>query len=119
MQRAELTKQLLLERFRIINLKAEDIRMDFVGVNAIHREATPVAHSEPYEIVLRIAVKTTLREEAAKLGAEIDPMAVNGVSGIGKWGTHSPGTRIRAIVGLYSVLVPREDVPFNVVFVTT
>ncbi len=61
-------------------------------------------------MILRIAVKTASRDEAAKLRLEIDPMAVNGVAGTGKWATSSQGSRIQPIVGLDSALVPREAV---------
>lgn len=114
MNRAELTKHILEERFKKIELKSDEIRTDYVGLSAVHRESTPPPACEPYEVVLRIAVKAKTREEAAKLGIEVDALAVNGTAGIGKWGTHSPGTRIRPIVGLNSALVPREAVPFAV-----
>lgn len=114
-ERADVTKEILLERFRIIGLQPQEVRWDYLGVNAVHREATPDSPDEPYEIVLRVAIKTATRQEAEQLGIEIDPLAVNGPSGIGKWGTHSPGSRIRPIVGLKSALVPREQVPYEVV----
>jgi len=44
----------------------------------------------------------------------VDPLAVNGASGTGKWATSSPGSRVRSVVGLNSVLVPRELVPHTV-----
>lgn len=114
LNRAELTKHILIERFKKIGLKSEEMRTDFVGLSAVHRESTPRKEAEPYEVVMRIAIKTKTKEEAAKLGIEVDALAVNGPAGIGKWGTHSPGTRIRPIVGLNSALVPREEVPFSV-----
>ncbi|MFX8731663.1 acyclic terpene utilization AtuA family protein, partial [Acinetobacter baumannii] len=48
LRRAQLAKQILEERFRIVNLKADDIRIDFLGLNAIHGEATPKDAPEPY-----------------------------------------------------------------------
>ena len=42
-RRAQLAKRILEERFRIVDLKAEDFRIDFLGLNAIHGEATPLA----------------------------------------------------------------------------
>jgi len=115
LSRAEATRELLLERFKIIGLQPQEIRWDYLGINSVHREATPVSEEVPYEIVLRVAIKTRTRREAELLGIEVDPLAVNGISGIGKWGTHSPGSRIRPIVGLNSSLVPREEVPYEVV----
>jgi hypothetical protein len=114
MARAELTKALLLERFEKVGLRPLEIRWDYVGLSSVHREATPPPVAEPCEVVLRIAIKTATRAEAEKLGQLIDPLAVTGPYGIGKWGTHSPGARVRPIVGLKSALVPRERVPFQV-----
>jgi hypothetical protein len=113
--RAELTKDVLKERFKRVNLVAQELRMDFVGLNAVHRESSPVPSQEPYEVVLRLALKTKTRAEADKLRREVDPLAVNGTSGTGKWATSSPGSRVRPVVGLYSALVPRESIPATLV----
>ncbi len=115
MERAELTKAILNERFRVIGLKAEEIRMDYIGIDSVHREASPKPAAPPYEVVLRIAIRTKEKGEAEKLRREIDPLAVNGASATGKWATSSPGSRVRAIVGLNSVLVPREALTAQVV----
>jgi len=113
--RAELTKDILRERFKRVNLVAEELRMDFVGMNAVHRESSPAPAMDPYEVVLRLALKTKTRAEADKLRREVDPLAVNGASGTGKWATSSPGSRVRPVVGLYSALVPREWIPATLV----
>jgi len=114
MERAELTKSILLYRFQQINLKAKEIRMDYLGINSVHREASPSPSTTLYEVILRVAIKTDSIEEARKLRKEIDPMAVNGPSATGKW---SPmGNRVRPIVGLLSTLVPREEVSASVVY---
>ena len=113
LERAELTKQILLERFKRIELDAEEIRMDYIGVDGVHRESSPTPTSAPYERVLRIALKTKSRAEADKLRREVDPLAVNGASGTGKWATSSPGSRVRSVVGLSSTLIPREQVPIR------
>ena len=112
--RARQTQDILRERFRKVELRAQEVRMDYVGLNAVHRESTPPAGSEPYEVVLRIAVRTETRAEADKLRKEVDPLAVNGTYGTGKWATTSPGSRVRPVVGLSSALVPRQKVPFKV-----
>ena len=116
--RAALTKELLLKRFDKIDLRAEELRFDYIGVNAVHRESSPAPAAEPYEVVLRIALKTADRAEAEKLRREVDPLAVNGASGTGKWATSAPGSRVRQVIGLNSTLVPRELVPVSVVMRT-
>jgi hypothetical protein len=112
--RAELTKDIVRQRFEKIQLKASEIRMDYVGLNGVHRESTPSVQHDPYEVVLRVAIKTDDRQEADKLRREIDPLAVNGAAGTGKWATSSPGARVRPVIGLYSTLIARELVPFTV-----
>ena len=47
LRRAKLAKRILEERFRIVKLEAEEIRIDFLGLNAIHGEATPSDAPEP------------------------------------------------------------------------
>jgi hypothetical protein len=105
LERAQMTEEILRERFRKINLIALDVRFDYLGLNAVHREATPANEHVPYEIILRIALKTDSREEANKLRREVDPLAVNGLAGTGKWATSSPGSR-----GSSSGRSPREAI---------
>jgi hypothetical protein len=109
LRRARLAKRILEERFRIVDLKADDLRIDFVGLNAIHGEASPADAPEPYEVAVRVAARTATREEALKVGREIDGMAVSGVAMTGKRVPHQD--RTREIIGVWSTLVPRETVP--------
>ena len=55
LRRAQLAKKILEERFRIVGLQAEEYRVDFLGMNAIHGAATPADAPEPYEIAVRVA----------------------------------------------------------------
>jgi hypothetical protein len=109
LRRAELAKRILEERFRIVGLVASDLRIDFLGLNAIHGAATPADAPEPYEIAVRVAARTATREEALKVGREVDGMAVSGVAMTGKRVPHQD--RSREIIGVWSTLVPREAVP--------
>jgi len=112
LRRAQLAKRILEERFRIVKLDAEEIRIDFLGLNAIHGEATPADAPEPYEIAVRVAARTRTREEALKVGREVDGMAVSGVAHTGKRVPHQD--RAREVIGVWSSLVPREMVPASV-----
>lgn len=114
LRRARMTQEILERRFQAIGLDAQELRFDYLGMNAVHREATPAPACEPYEVILRVALKTRERQEAEKLRKEIDPLAVNGVSGTGKWATSASGSRVRSVIGLNSCLVPREQVDMQV-----
>ena len=72
MRRAELAKRMLEESLKQVGLEVEEIRIDFVGVNAIHGPVTPQARPEPYEVTVRVAGRTKTREEAAKIAREVD-----------------------------------------------
>ena len=112
LRRAELAKKILTERFRIVGLEAEEIRIDFLGLNAIHGAATPANAPEPYEIAVRVAARTKTREQAIKVGREVDGMAVSGIGHTGKRVPHAD--RTREVIGVWSSLVPREKVPATV-----
>jgi len=114
LRRAQLAKRILEERFRIVGLQAEDVRIDFLGLNAIHGAATPADAPEPYEIAVRVAARTKTREEAVKVGREVDGMAVSGIAHTGKRVPHQD--RTREVIGVWSALVPREQVPASVVY---
>jgi hypothetical protein len=108
LRRATLAKRILEERFRIVGLKADDLRIDFIGMNAIHGATTPADWPEPYEIAVRVAARTRTREEALKVGREVDGMAVSGIAHTGKRVPHQD--RTREIIGVWSTLVPREAI---------
>jgi hypothetical protein len=108
LRRAELAKKILEERFKIVGLKADEIRIDYVGLNAIHGPISPKDQPEPYEIAVRVAARTQTREEALKVGREVDGMAVSGIGMTGKRVPHQD--RTREIIGVWSSLVRREEV---------
>jgi len=108
LRRAQLAKKVLEERFKVVKLEAEEVRIDFLGLNAIHGAMTPKDAPEPYEIAVRVAARTKTREEAIKVGREVDGMAVSGIGMTGKRVPHQD--RTREIIGVWSTLVPRENV---------
>jgi hypothetical protein len=115
-QRAQLTESILRQRLASAGLQAQEMRFDYIGVNAVHREATPPSAHAPYEVVLRVAIKTSTRQQAELLRKEVDPLAVNGLYGTGKWATTASGSRVRSVIGLNSCLVPRTLVDWSVSF---
>lgn len=108
LRRAQLAKKVLEERFKVVKLDAEEVRIDFLGLGAIHGAMTPKNAPEPYEIAVRVAARTKTREEAIKIGREVDGMAVSGIGMTGKRVPHQD--RTREIIGVWSSLVPREKV---------
>lgn len=114
LRRAKLAKQILERRFDMVGLVAEDVRIDFLGLNAIHGDMTPRDAPEPYEVAVRVAARTKTREEAIKVGREVDAMAVSGVGHTGKRVPHQD--RVREVIGVWSSLVAREAIHPTVTF---
>jgi hypothetical protein len=117
LRRAQLAKKILEERFKIVKLDAEEVRIDFLGLNAIHGAATPPDAPEPYEVAVRVAARTRTREEAVKVGREVDGMAVSGVGHTGKRVPHQD--RTREVIGVWSSLVPRGQVAAHIDYFTS
>ena len=115
-QRAELARKILTERFGIIGFRPTELRMDYVGLNSVHREATPPWNFEPWEVVLRIAAKADSPEMCDLLRQEMDTICMNGPSATGKYGPMSG--RIRAVIGMLSALVDRNEVEEKVDYFT-
>jgi hypothetical protein len=108
LNKAKLAKDMLHHRFELTDLKAEDLRIDFIGVNAIHGAISPVPGNEPYEVAVRVAARTKTKEEALKIGMEIDSMAVCGLASTGKRVPHQE--RVREVIGIWSTLIRRTEV---------
>jgi len=108
LEKARLAKEILERRYAMAKLEAEELRIDFLGVNAIHGALSPEPASPPYEVAVRVAARARTREEAAKIGREIDAMAVSGLASTGKRVPHQE--RVREVIGVWSALVPRAAV---------
>jgi hypothetical protein len=111
--RGRLAERMLRARLAEAKLEAEALRVDFIGYNSVHGEATPAWAPEPYEVGVRIAARTRSRAEAEKVGREVDAIAVGGPAATGK---RIPfGSRVREVVGVWSGLIPREAVETRIV----
>ncbi|WP_430749776.1 acyclic terpene utilization AtuA family protein, partial [Comamonas thiooxydans] len=66
---------------------------------------------------VRVAARTRSREEAVKVGREVDGMAVSGIAHTGKRVPHQE--RTREVIGVWSSLVPREQVTAHIDYFTS
>ena len=108
--RAEKAKQTMLERFERMNLKADSIHFDYIGLNMLHGPAAPAIDrdkaNDMAEIGLRCAVRTRTAEEADKVRRAGSNLWIMGPGGT------SFGTPIkpRPVVSLWPTLIPRKYV---------
>lgn len=100
--RAELARDILHSRLDWI--APSDLRIDFIGVNAIHGEALSPA-SDPYEIRLRAAARFFEESEARRLMQEVESLYVNGPAGGG-----GITASIRENIAIEPAFLPRSAV---------
>ena len=102
---AEIVQQRLKDR----GFSYPEVRVDLIGMTSVHR--TSLYPTEPYEVRLRVAVRTDDLKAAEAVGFEVRALHVNGPGGGG--GGSDP--IVREILAVQSVLLPRELVDLQVV----
>lgn len=100
LERAQLAGAILQER---LAADYPDLRIDYIGYNAVHRFVPETATQSPYEVRLRIAAKTSTLESAARIGEETEALYTNGPAAGG-------GVRKYAgeVIGIVSTLIDRH-----------
>jgi hypothetical protein len=92
-------------------LNYEEVRTDFMGYNSL---SGPLAHENESglnEVFLRMVVRAKTKQEAAKFSRLFPPLALNGPPSMsGFAGNSAP----RALLGMWSTLIPREEVEKHV-----
>ncbi|MGB6102555.1 MAG: acyclic terpene utilization AtuA family protein [Pusillimonas sp.] len=106
--RGQLALDILRERLEETNIEFLDIRYELLGLNAIHG-ATLSAGYEPYEVRVRLAVRTTTKKEAELAVNEVEALYLNGPAG-GGGATKS----VREVISAVSVLMPRDLITTSV-----
>ena len=102
---AEVVQQRLADR----GLKYSEVRVDLIGMSSLHGK--PEARPEPYEVRLRLAMRTADRKAAEAVGFEVRALHVTG-PGSGGGGSDPI---VREILAVQSVLLPRALVDPQVV----
>ena len=104
--KARAAAEIIQQQMREIELKAEEVVIEYPGYNSIHGPlADPTYANELNEVYLRIAVRCADKREAAKLGRLFPPLALSGPPFIGgAGGMIEP----RGLLGIWPALVPRD-----------
>lgn len=112
-EKAQYTADILMKKMKRRGLVAEEIRIDYLGVNALH---LGVANMDPEmlknmnEVVLRIAIRTKEKAEAAKIIPEISPLQLNGPPGASFFGGRA---KVQEVIGLWPTLIPRDTLQLH------
>ena len=102
--RGELALSILEQRLERMGMAGHEHRAELIGVNAMHGPLLGTTH-EPYEVRVRLAVRTDTRVQAERVAQEVEALYLNGPGG-GGGVTQS----VREVVAAASALIPREAV---------
>jgi hypothetical protein len=100
--RGRLALEIAAERLRITGVAHSELRLDLIGVNALHGSALS-AGRDPYEVRARVAARSQRREDARRIGEEVETLYTNGPSGGG-----GVTKTVREVVAVTSAFVPRD-----------
>ncbi|MDR3260057.1 MAG: DUF1446 domain-containing protein [Fusobacteriaceae bacterium] len=109
-EKAQYTAEIIMKKMKRKGLQCEDIRIDYLGLNALHLNVAEIDEDlikKINEVVLRIAIRVKEKSEAMKLIPEISPLQLNGPPGASFFGGRSP---IQDVIGLWPTLIDRDEV---------
>jgi len=109
--RARLAARIVADRLTLMGVRPAELRSDLIGVNALHGDRGNRA-PEPYEIRLRVAARTTSRDDAWRVAREVESLYTNGPAAGG-----GASTSVREVLAMRSTLVPRNRVSWRVDYV--
>ncbi|WP_342757851.1 acyclic terpene utilization AtuA family protein [Kineothrix sedimenti] len=112
-EKAQYTADILMKKMKRKGLVAEEIRIDYLGVNALHlgvANMNPEMLKNMNEVVLRIAIRTKEKAEAAKIIPEISPLQLNGPPGASFFGGRA---KVQEVIGLWPTLIPRDTLQLH------
>lgn len=99
--------EIIKKRFEMVDLNAEEVRFDMVGVDSCHWSAAPEPDENINEVRVRVAAKCAERSEAAKVARECVMLMGSGpIGSTGQLNTPAP----RELFALWPTLIQRDEV---------
>ena len=103
--RARLALEVVAERLRMIGVRTSELRLDLVGMNALHGDTLSSAGGDPYEVRARVTARCDSMCDARRVGDEVETLYTNGPAGGG-----GVTKSAREVIAVTSAFVPREAV---------
>jgi len=100
-EKAKWAAEVVQQRLKDRGFAYSEARVDLIGMSSLH--GRPEARPEPYEVRLRLAMRTADRKAAEAVGFEVRALHVNG-PGSGGGGSDPI---VREVLAVQSVLIPR------------
>jgi hypothetical protein len=110
--RARLALEIVAERLKLTGVRCRETRFDLIGLDALHGKALSAAGPEPYEVRARVVARTDRRDEAVRVGNEVESLYTNGPAGGG-----GAVKLVREVIGVAAAFLPREQVKATVQYV--
>lgn len=108
--RAQLARDVVLERLQLTGVVFDDVRAELIGVDALHGGALGSrAAAEPWEVRLRVAARCADKAEAVRIGNEVETLYTNGPYGGG-----GATKGVRQVVAVASLLMLRDAIKAQV-----
>jgi len=107
MKKARKAEEIIRKQFASLGLTFDEMITEYIGYNSLSGPLAWGDGDDLNEVGLRIAVRTRNKADAARMPRLLPPLALNGpptASGAGGM------PRPRELIGLWSALVPREEV---------
>lgn len=109
-EKAQKAAEILMKKMVRKGMQYEDLRIDYLGLNALQLNVAELDEDliqRTNECVLRIAVRTKEKKDAAMLIPEIAPLQLNGPPGATFFGGRA---HVEDVVGLWPTLIDRDQV---------
>jgi hypothetical protein len=104
--RAQLARQVVLERLQLMGVVYDDLRAELIGVDSLHGgELGARASGEPWEVRLRVAARCADKACAVRVANEVETLYTNGPYGGG-----GASKNLRQVVAVASMFLPRTAV---------
>ncbi|WP_251329843.1 acyclic terpene utilization AtuA family protein [Haloplanus pelagicus] len=105
LERAELAADVVRTRLDTVGVDPRELRVDYVGVDALHGTTGRERADDPYEVRLRVAGKCDAESDARAVAREVERLYTNGPAGGG-----GASMDVRRNVGIVSTLLARSAV---------
>jgi hypothetical protein len=103
--RGRVALDVVAERLRLCGVPHDELRLDLIGIDALHGERLSSRTGEPYEVRARVTARCANQCDARRIGEEVEMLYTNGPAGGG-----GVAKSTRELVGVTSTFVPRDDV---------
>ncbi|MFT3660979.1 MAG: DUF1446 domain-containing protein [Gordonia sp. (in: high G+C Gram-positive bacteria)] len=105
--KADRSIAVIKKRLEMVNLVADEVRFDRIGVDSCHWSAAPEPDPNINEVRVRVAAKCPSRAEAGKVAREcVMLMGTGPIGSTGQLNTPPP----REVFALWPTLIPREEI---------